>query len=99
MPPIRPISLFDIIRPATIGAVLAGLVVVVVLAILAFRANAAAAAGPGEGGAAVILMIASIIAGVIGIPLAVSVTYAVASMRAGESVEMVEVQAQPQAQA
>ena len=99
MPPIRPISLLDIIRPATVGAMLAGLIVVVVLAVLAFRANAATGQGIGESNATVILMIAAIMVGVIGIPLAVSVTYAVTSLRAGETMEVMEVGEQQQAQA
>ena len=94
MPPIQPISLFDIIRPATIGAIVAGLVVVVVLAILAFTANAS---GSGESNTAVILMIASIMAGVIGIPMGVAITYAALSFRVEETTEVMEMETQPQA--
>ena len=96
MPPIQPISLFDIIRPATIGVIIAGLVVVIVLAVLAFNANAAAAASGGAN-KAVILMIASIMVGVIGIPLAVAVTYALLPERGEETVEVMEMETQPQA--
>ncbi len=64
--------------------------------ILAFRANAAAGAGPSEANAAVVLMIASIKAGVIGIPLAVSVPHAVQTMRTGEPMELMEMQTQAQ---
>ena len=96
MPAISPIGFFEIIRPATVGIILAGLVVVVVLAILAFRANAASPAGPGDAGATVPLMLAAILVGTIGIPLAVSVTYAVLSLREGEPVEALEAQPQPQ---